>query len=138
MIPFFGDQHRNAIRFSLAGFGKMINFKDISTDSLVNIAQEVITNRSYSNQMKEISRISKDNLVDPMDEAMYWIEYVIRHAGAKHLKSNAIHMSWFSYLLFDILLVNVLVLCLVIFILVWVMKNCICRNENIITDKKQA
>lgn len=139
LIPLFGDQHRNAMRASRAGYGKMIDFNDISTDLLVKTVHEMTTNNSYANRMKEISSISKDNLVDPMDEALFWIEYVIRHRGAKHLKSNAIHMSWFSYLLLDVLLVNVVALSLGTFLLVWIIRKCVCRDKNVtIANKKQA
>lgn len=139
LIPFFGDQHRNAMRASRAGYAKVIDFNDISTDIFVNTVHEMTTNKSYASRMEEISSISKDNLVDPMDEALFWIEYVIRHKGAKHLKSNAIHMSWFSYLLLDVLLVNVSALSIVTFLLVWVIKKCVCRDNNItIANKKQA
>lgn len=117
----------------------MIDFNDISTDLLVKTVHEMTTNNSYANRMKEISSISKDNLVNPMDEALFWVEYVIRHKGAKHLKSNAIHMSWFSYLLLDVLLVNIVTVSLGAFLIVWVIKKCVCCDKNIaIADKKQA
>lgn len=40
----------------------------------------------------------------PLDRAVYWVEYVIRHDGAKHLKSQSIGLSDIEYFLFDIAL----------------------------------
>jgi glucuronosyltransferase len=31
----------------------------------------------------------RDQIDNPLSRAVYWIEYVIRHQGAPHLKSNA-------------------------------------------------
>ncbi len=67
----------------------------------------MINDKSFSNEAKEISKIYGDNLVYQMEEEMFWIEYAFRHKGAKHLKSHAINMSWFSYLLINVLLATV-------------------------------
>lgn len=49
----------------------------------------------------------------PCDRAVYWVEYVIRNRGAKHLKSHSIGLNDLQYFLFDVLLIifacNVLV-----------------------------
>lgn len=137
MIPFFGDQHRNALRAVRAGYAKMLDFKNISTQQLVDTVHEMTTNNSYANTMKEISSIYSDNLVHPMDEAMFWIEYVVRHHGAKHLKSNSIYMSWFSYLLLDILLVNLLIFSSGMLLLCLFMRRFRRNSKKITKDKKQ-
>lgn len=103
-IPLFGDQSRNALKSVAAGNALQLPFTDITTETLSTYLNEMLTNKSYHNRAKEIAHLFNDNLVHPMDEAMFWIEYVIRSKGAKHLKSNAVNMSWFSYLLLDIFL----------------------------------
>ena len=50
---------------------------------------------------------------------------MIRHGGAKHLKSSSVHMSWFTYLFLDVIgliislagLFVILVHCLIIALL---------------------
>lgn len=108
MIPFFGDQYRNAFRVAANGYGKYLYFKEITKDLLLANIREVIEDRRHSRKAKEISEVFNDNLVHPMDTAIYWIEYVCRHRGAKHLKSHAVNMSWFSYLLLDVILSTIL------------------------------
>lgn len=103
-IPLFGDQSRNALKSVATGNALQLPFSDITPETLSAHLDEMLTNKSYYNRAKEISRLFNDNLVHPMDEAMFWIEYVIRSNGAKHLKSNAVNMPWFSYLLLDIIL----------------------------------
>jgi len=38
----------------------------------------------------------------PLDRAVYWVEYVIRNGGAKHLKSDSVGLNDVQYFLFDI------------------------------------
>lgn len=102
MIPFFGDQFRNAGRAQRAGYAKRLNFKELSTDSLVNIIQEMTTNKSYLNKAREMSAVLRDDLVHPLDKAVWWIEHVAKFRGAKYLKSHAVNMSLFSYLSLDV------------------------------------
>lgn len=83
----------------------MLQFPKISPESFSSVLQEMLTNKVYFNRAKDLARTFNDNLVHPMDEAMFWIEYVMRSKGAKHLKSNAVNMSLISYLLLDILII---------------------------------
>lgn len=134
MMPFFGDQHRNAMRAVRAGYGKYLPFFSITNETLMDAVQEFIVNKKYSDKTQEISSIFKANPVSPMDETMFWIEYVVQFSGAPHLKSHATNMFWFSYLLLDVLFVPVgLVL---IFVLLVRKLCCCCWRRNEIGKKK--
>lgn len=117
LIPFFGDQHRNAHRIQSVGYGNFIAFDDITKDTLLKEITEIISDESYSVRAQQASAIFNNNLMHPMDEAMWWIEYVCKFKGAKHLKSHAVNLSWFSYLLLDVFAVTLLgiitVLCII-------------------------
>nr|QQJ43251.1 UDP-glycosyltransferase 1-GP [Mayetiola destructor] len=98
--PLFADQFRNAQRLVNTGNGLRLPFNKITVETLSSHLNELLTNKSYSNRAKIMSRLFNDNLVHPMDEAMFWIEYVIRTGnGAQHLKSYAIYMPWYRYLI---------------------------------------
>lgn len=139
VIPFFGDQNRNAKRIVTAGYGKMIEFKSLNEAIVSETLQEVLTNDVYSKKAKELSVLFNHNLVHPMDEAMFWIEYVAKFKGAKHLKSHAVNMSWFSYLLLDVIIVTLLGVLACIYALVYLVKHVFCSKkvENVSgSDKK--
>lgn len=53
-----------------------------------------------------------------MDKAVYWIEYVIRHNGAHHLKTAATQLTWYEFLLLDGLFL-VVILRIVITAIMW-------------------
>lgn len=114
-IPIFGDQLRNALISVSSGNALLLPYSELTFESLSSKLAEMVTNKAYYNRAKELARLFNDNLVHPMDEAMFWIEYVMRSKGAYHLKSNAVNMSLFSYLLLDILLVPVVALAVLYF-----------------------
>lgn len=117
MIPFMGDQYRNARRVENTGYGKFLDFKDLSNDSLLDNLNEMLTTDKYSFKAKEISAIFNANPVHPMDEFVWWAEYVIKFRGARHLKTVAAEMPLFTYLLLDVILVNFLVVSCVLFLI---------------------
>lgn len=101
-IPFFADQNRNAEIAIRNGNGLMLPFPQLTAETFSASMNEMLSNEAYGKRAKEIARLFDDNLVHPMEEAIFWIEYVMRSKGAAHLKSYAVNMSWFSYLLFDV------------------------------------
>lgn len=65
-----------------------------------------------------MSAIFRDKPRTPPELAADWIEYVIRHDGAQHLRSAALDLNVFQYLLLDVILtlmVALVALTLVIF-----------------------
>lgn len=46
--------------------------------------------------MAEVSAISKDLPYDYLDNTIWWIEYVIRWRGAKHLHSSTADEPWYQ------------------------------------------
>lgn len=67
--------------------------------------------------MKKHQRILKDQHLKGLDKVMWWIEYVIRHRGAKHLRSPAADMTFFQYFLLDVIAVFLLQIILIAFAL---------------------
>ena len=45
-----------------------------------------------------------DQLGHPMDRAIYWIEYVIRHKGARHLRKESRNLNFLQRGLIDVML----------------------------------
>lgn len=137
LIPFLGDQFRNAHRITAAGYGKMLKHREITNESFEKAINEIISNKLYLDKAKETSAIYKENLVKPMDEAMFWIEHVAKFKGAKHLKSHAIHMSWFTYLLLDVLLVNLFIIIAVFVVLRATIRKLCCKTKAQTNLKKK-
>lgn len=136
-IPIFGDQLRNSLKSVSAGNALMLAFSELTVESFSAKINEMINNKAYYNRAKALARTFNDNIVHPMDEAMFWIEYVIRSKGAEHLKSKAVHMAWFSYLMFDILIVPFIAIAIVYFAVKAMFARKINKSQTIMSDKKK-
>lgn len=101
-MPFFGDQYHNAKLAENRGYAQQILFSELTVQLFRTKIDKMIANKKYFEKAKEVSRLLNDNPMNPMDEAMYWIEYVVRNKGAKHLKSSAVNLPWYKFLLLDV------------------------------------
>ncbi|XP_063921468.1 UDP-glycosyltransferase UGT5-like [Zophobas morio] len=101
-IPIAGDQKLNAHRIVNEGFGLSLGYKEISEQTLTQKLDELLNNSKYAKNAKKRSEIFHDRLVGPMETAVYWVEYVIRHRGAPHLKVAGVDLPWYKYMLVDV------------------------------------
>ena len=58
---------------------------------------------SFRENMQKYSAVSKDTPDKPLDRAVWWTEYVLRHNGAPHLRSSVLDLKWYQYLLLDVI-----------------------------------
>lgn len=56
----------------------------------------------YKNIAVERSKILRDQPIKPLDNAMFWIEYVLRHKNTDHLRIPGIDLAWYEYWLIDV------------------------------------
>jgi glucuronosyltransferase len=63
---------------------------------------EILSYRYHENA-KRTSRLLADQPFSPADKIRYWVDYVIRHDGAKHLRSeSSLRLSWYQYWSLDV------------------------------------
>ncbi|XP_021932915.1 UDP-glucuronosyltransferase 2B17-like isoform X2 [Zootermopsis nevadensis] len=122
-IPFFGDQKYNAKKIVTEELGVQLSLQDLTKETLSAAINAVLNDPRYQNSMKKMSAISKDEPQNSLDRAVWWTEYVIRHKGAKHLRSAAHDLAWYQYLLLDIVAVLILLLAITIFVSYIFLKN---------------
>ncbi|VVC33706.1 UDP-glucuronosyl/UDP-glucosyltransferase [Cinara cedri] len=100
-IPFFADQLSNLKYVEKNGFGKMLPFSNLTAISFRNAIEDILTDPKFEEMAAVRSRMFRDQPMKPLDRAVYWIEYVVRHGGAKHLKSDSIGLNDAQYFLLD-------------------------------------
>jgi glucuronosyltransferase len=54
--------------------------------------------------MKKLSAIYRDQPETPLERAVFWTEYVLRHGG-EHLRSVSADLPWYQYFLIDVIAV---------------------------------
>ncbi|XP_071537041.1 UDP-glycosyltransferase UGT5-like [Panulirus ornatus] len=115
VLPVFGDQPRNAMEVVKRGLGLSLRWDEVTVDLLVNSIQELINNPRYARNVRKALELARDQLQSPLERAVFWTEYVVRHGGAPQLKSPAAQLSWVEFLMLDVLafaLLLALILCL--------------------------
>ncbi|KAB0801395.1 hypothetical protein PPYR_05749 [Photinus pyralis] len=101
-IPIYGDQHLNMRTVEDNNHGIIVDLPGITGEKLLNAINTVLQNPKYLNNARARSKILRDNPQKPLDKAIFWIEYVLRHNGAHHLKTAALNLRWYQYLLLDV------------------------------------
>ncbi|XP_015184366.1 PREDICTED: UDP-glucuronosyltransferase 1-8 [Polistes dominula] len=113
-MPFFGDQLFNARKILDAGIGLTLNVDTMTEELIVRTITEVVQNKTYLHNIKQISAILKDELVRPMEKAIWNVEHVLKFPNSKHLRYHARDMSWIDY--YSTILLILLILMILIFI----------------------
>ncbi|XP_049767195.1 UDP-glycosyltransferase UGT5-like [Schistocerca cancellata] len=122
-IPIFGDQILNADRATKTGYAVKLDFANVTTESVQWALSEILENPRYTEKAKFLSKLFRDRPRPAMEEAMYWTEYVIRHKGAPHMRSAALDLTWYQYLLLDVIAVLLLAVVAVIFTVVFLIRT---------------
>ncbi|KAH8269648.1 hypothetical protein KR018_012618 [Drosophila ironensis] len=118
-IPFYCDQHLNMNKAVLGGYAISLHFQAITADVLRHSLLQLIHNSTYKENIQRVSNIFRDRPLAPRKNAVYWIEYVIRHRGAGHMRSAGLDLNWFQFYLLDVIafaaavpLVAIITLCM--------------------------
>ncbi|CAD7087502.1 unnamed protein product [Hermetia illucens] len=101
-IPLFGDQFGNAKGMVDDGFAVQVNYQDLTEESFGEAVREILENPAYQEKIQTFSKLYCDRPMSIRDTAAYWMEYVIRHRGAKHMQSPAVHMNTLAYFGLDV------------------------------------
>ncbi|XP_072388409.1 UDP-glycosyltransferase UGT5-like isoform X2 [Diabrotica undecimpunctata] len=126
VIPVFYDQASNALNGVQEGYALSLPYKDskFSEETIYSYLQQLLTNYSFAQNAKTRSNIFHDRAMSPIQTATHWIDYIIRHKGAPHLRSRRLQLPWYQYFLLDVVLfllvfvvTIVILVCLLCFLL---------------------
>ncbi|XP_046988880.1 UDP-glucosyltransferase 2-like [Schistocerca americana] len=114
-IPFFADQPYNVAKIVQAELGVSLQFNDLTKDSILQHSRAVLENQRYKENMNRLSEIFREHQADSLERAVWWVEYVIRHKGAPHMRSAALDLHWWQLLLLDVIAFILLSTCAVMY-----------------------
>lgn len=116
MMPLFGDQMDNAKRIESRGAGVTLNVLEMTSKDLSDALKAVIYDKSYKENIMRLSALHLDRPIHPLDLAVHWVEFVMKHKGAPHLRPAAHDLNWIQYHSIDVIAFLLAVLFLVLFI----------------------
>ncbi|KAG7218691.1 hypothetical protein INR49_019782 [Caranx melampygus] len=101
-MPLMFDQPDNLSRMKARGVAKVVDIATLDKDNFLEAVKEVLYEPSYREKMTTLSNIHRDQPMKPLDRAIFWIEFVMRHKGAPHLRTESYKMSAIQYYLIDV------------------------------------
>ena len=108
-FPMFADQHHNAFRMQDHGYGVAMDVHTFTADDLSrNIDRLMADDNAYRIATRLASRIIRHSPMNARETAAHWVEHVLSYGGA-HMRSHALDMPWYEYLMLDVLGLYVLV-----------------------------
>ncbi|XP_016849607.1 2-hydroxyacylsphingosine 1-beta-galactosyltransferase isoform X2 [Anolis carolinensis] len=128
-IPLFGDHYDTMTRVQAKGMGILLNWKTLTEDELYKALVKVINDPSYRRQAQKLSEIHKDQPGHPVNRTVYWINYILRHNGAQHLRAAVYTVSSYQYFLLDVAIVVLLGTALFCYILARIAKF-VCKQSK--------
>jgi glucuronosyltransferase len=100
-IPVYADQKMNMARADSVGIANVLSWQELTEETLFSAINETIYDPRFSETAKKMSSLMRDRVVQPLDLAMYWIEYTIRHKGFR-FEAPTLKLYWFELYMLDI------------------------------------
>ncbi|XP_060646083.1 UDP-glycosyltransferase UGT4-like [Drosophila nasuta] len=96
-LPIYFDQFDNVERVLQMGLARKLDINTLAEEHLMNNIKELLQNPIYALKAKETSRRFRDQPTSPIETAIWWTEYVLRHKGAPHMRMTDQDMAFVPY-----------------------------------------
>jgi len=139
-MPIMSDQSLNAKKAASIGVGITIDLDQLTEQKIIDVIVQLMGSPKYLQEAHRRSLVFRDQETHPVDRAVYWSEYVIRHQGAAHLRPASLKLTFVQYYLLDVItfLLTLLITSLaVIFCLVRIISNVIKRIRKMVTSVEE-
>lgn len=125
-IPFVFDQVYQVKKMVSLGVAKHLDIVELTTPELRDTILEIVGDKRYKDRMSTLRALTKDKPYDSLENAIWWIEFVMRHNGAPHLHFNGVDAAWYQQFDLDIIvfltITSFSVLCALLAIVGWGLK----------------
>ncbi|XP_062122451.1 UDP-glycosyltransferase UGT4-like [Drosophila sulfurigaster albostrigata] len=96
-LPIYFDQFDNVECMVKMGLARKLDINNLTEEQLMNNIKELLQNPTYALKAKEMSKRFRDQPISPIETAIWWTEYVLRHKGAPHMRMTDQYMAFFPY-----------------------------------------
>lgn len=100
-FPIYYDQFRNFEVLVDDGMALVMNINSFSGEDLKRSIDSLIYNPTFSENALAISQRFRDRPMHPLEETIYWTEYVLRYKGAKHMRVPHANIKFAEYYSLD-------------------------------------
>ncbi|XP_016998390.2 UDP-glucosyltransferase 2 [Drosophila takahashii] len=102
-LPCFFDQFRNMEHVQRMGLGLVLNLKEMTRDDFNSTIIRLLTDRSFGETARITAARHRDQPMKPMEKAIWWTHYILRHKGAAHMRVDGRDLDFIRYHSLDVL-----------------------------------
>ncbi|XP_023302656.2 UDP-glycosyltransferase UGT4-like [Lucilia cuprina] len=132
-IPIIAHQHFNINMVIKMGYGLGLKLQQLNETMVKNTILELLNNPLYTQKVQKLSRVFRDQPMTPKETVLFWIEYVLRHEGAVHLRNKGRFLNFWQFYNVDVLLAFTGAFVLIVFC-VWILMKCmyfiLCKSKS--------
>ncbi|XP_049819200.1 UDP-glycosyltransferase UGT5-like [Aethina tumida] len=136
ILPIIADQPFNAKRMENLRIAKVLEIETMTRDQLHEAIVEVAQTKEYKDNVLKYQKLILDQPNTGIEKAIWWIEYVLRHNGATHLRYSAVDTPFYKYYLLDVISFFIVMVISFLFVLVKLYKIIIYFSNDIKKSKK--
>ena len=125
-VPLGNDQVPNILRAEQKGYAIMLDWPDFTAERLYKAIDKAIHDPNIKANMNKMHQIMRDEKESPVNRAVFWIGYIMRHDGAYFLRPPSVNLHWYEYHHIDVILLVFIILILVVAVSIK-MILCCCR-----------
>ncbi|XP_021197638.3 UDP-glucosyltransferase 2 isoform X2 [Helicoverpa armigera] len=104
-VPMLADQWFNVEKYVYLKIGLQLDLETLTEEQFRNAIYTIVGDDSYKRNIEKLRSVMEDQPMKPLERAVWWTEHVLRHGGARHLRSPAANMSWAEYLELELVLI---------------------------------
>ena len=125
-IPINSDQFANAKEAVRLGIGVSVDWHSLTEETLARELTKMLEGKSYQVEVETLQRRILDTPQHPLDRAVWWLEYLLRHPGNSAMRSRTHDLHWTQSMMLDVGLVFLLVFLLVVATVYTIAARCCC------------
>uniref|UniRef100_A0AC34FI16 Glucuronosyltransferase n=1 Tax=Panagrolaimus sp. ES5 TaxID=591445 RepID=A0AC34FI16_9BILA len=122
-IPIFADQARNSMLLVRRGTAIKIDKTEISKASIVAGITEIISNKKYAKNAKQLSKMVNSKPFPGIERVVKYAEFAAEFGDTGTLQAEGANQSFIVLYSLDVIAFLLAVVGLVIFIAVWIIKK---------------
>ncbi|XP_055702672.1 UDP-glycosyltransferase UGT5-like [Phlebotomus papatasi] len=125
-LPVFGDQFHN-LKLSLKnGVAEEGNLGKIDRMSFQQLIEKMLKDPKYRNNAETLSQVFRDQKETPLERAIWWTEYVLRHPNMTYMRSSSFELGIIKRQSWDVMAFIFSMILISMFVFVKI-SCCVCR-----------
>merc|ERR1719322_1283632 len=101
-----------------------VDWHGMTEETLSEAIHKVLDDPSYHASVSKLSNLIMDQPLHPLDRAVWWLEYLLRHPHNPDMKTVTHELNWLQYFLLDVI-AAILLIFTIIFLLIVKIISCL-------------